>query len=230
MRWASGCRARSSGASGLSGEQRIEVERAPRRPARRCGVQGVQGVHGDDMRERLAPLRKPGTRAPDVQLGGRPQRHEHVDARRVDQLGDVRLAQQVVDGAGHAHGLGGPQRDVGLGNGRQQERHARLGIAAQALECARGAAHLRHHVRVRQARGRHRRVGTADVGDGGARRVAARRVFQRVEHVRMRHEACVRRGLDAADVFQAADAGCCFQTNAPGRKGPLPGGNSRPGA
>lgn len=45
---------------------------------------------------------------PDVQLGPRPQGHQHVHAGGLQQVGDVLFAQQVVDGAGDAHGFSPP--------------------------------------------------------------------------------------------------------------------------
>jgi hypothetical protein len=219
---------------GLRGEQGVEVERT----VRSCFHAPFRSPDRDHVRKRSAAPTQAGHARPDVQLGVRPQRHQHVDPRRVDQLGDVFLAQQVVDGARHAGRLGPPQREVGLGNGRQQKGHARLVTVAQRGERTRRAAHLRHHLRMRPARGRLRRVRAANEGDGRPCGVALRRVFQRVEHVRMRHEVRVRCRLDAPDVFQAADASsdtgadtgagtgagagagclcCCSQTRAPGQ-------------
>ena len=167
-------------------------------------IQRALGWRGRPDRQHVRQLRAAPPNArharPDVQLGPRPQGHQHVHTGGLQQVGDVLFAQQVVDGAGDAHGFSPPQREVRLRNRRQQKGHARRLIAAERLKQARGAPDLGQELRIGPLLGRLVKVRALDVLERDAVRVLGLLRFQRVHHAGVTQVSLERVRLDPANV------------------------------
>ena len=145
------------------------------------------------------PAHSPHAR-PDLQRGVGPQRHQDIGLRSLNQLGDMFGIQQVIDGAGQARDLGPEEREIGLRNGRQQERHARFIAARKAVEEVGRAPHIGGKFTVRPALRQRGLVGVFNESQGRAIGVALRSILQRIRQAGVGHELVVCKRLDALHV------------------------------